>query len=255
MMGFVEKMFSLKGKTAVITGAKRGIGNSICKAFEAAGATVLGIDKLEITGESFDTYQSNIADPESINKIVELCKEKYGTIDILVNNAGVGFAHDFLNYPLDDWEMTYMVNLRAPFLLMQGLSPLMIENGKGSIINITSLNAEMAFPNNPAYPAAKGGLKMMSKSFAYELGKHNIRVNNVGPGYFKTEFHKQDGRVEKLNWEDSVILRERSEKTILGRWGEPQDLVGLAIFLCSDSSSYITGQDIYVDGGWLTKGL
>jgi len=254
-MDFVEQMFSLKGKVAVVTGAKRGIGRAICKAFEAAGATVLGVDKLEIVGETFDTLQCNIADPKSISKIVQFCDHNYGTVDILVNNAGVGFAHDFLDYPLEDWETTCMVNLRAPFLLMQGLSPLMIENGKGSIINITSLNAEMAFPNNPAYPAAKGGLKMMSKSFAYELGKHNIRVNNIGPGYFKTEFHKQDGRVKKLNWEDSVILRERSEKTLLGRWGEPQDVVGLAIFLSSDSSSYITGQDIYVDGGWLTKGL
>tara|TARA_R110000824_G_scaffold38634_10_gene117909 strand:- start:944 stop:1708 length:765 start_codon:yes stop_codon:yes gene_type:complete len=254
-MDFVGKMFSLKGKTAIVTGAKRGIGRAICKAFQNAGATVLGVDKLEIVGETFDTHQCNIADPKSISKIVEFCKDKYGTVDILVNNAGVGFAHNFLEYPLEDWETTCMVNLRAPFLLMQGLSPLMIENGKGSIINITSLNAEMAFPNNPAYPAAKGGLKMMSKSFAYELGKHNIRVNNIGPGYFKTEFHKQDGRVEKLNWEDSVILRERSEKTLMGRWGEPQDIVGLAIFLSSDSSSYITGQDIYVDGGWLTKGL
>jgi NAD(P)-dependent dehydrogenase (short-subunit alcohol dehydrogenase family) len=254
-MDFVEQMFSLKGKVAVVTGAKRGIGRAICKAFEAAGATVLGVDKLEIVGETFDTLQCNIADPKSISKIVQFCDHNYGTVDILVNNAGVGFAHDFLDYPLEDWETTCMVNLRAPFLLMQGLSPLMIENGKGSIINITSLNAEMAFPNNPAYPAAKGGLKMMSKSFAYELGKRNIRVNNIGPGYFKTEFHKQDGRVKKLNWEDSVILRERSEKTLLGRWGEPQDVVGLAIFLSSDSSSYITGQDIYVDGGWLTKGL
>jgi NAD(P)-dependent dehydrogenase (short-subunit alcohol dehydrogenase family) len=254
-MDFVGQMFSLKGKVAVVTGAKRGIGRAICKAFEAAGATVLGVDKLEIVGETFDTLQCNIADPKSISKIVQFCDHNYGTVDILVNNAGVGFAHDFLDYPLEDWETTCMVNLRAPFLLMQGLSPLMIENGKGSIINITSLNAEMAFPNNPAYPAAKGGLKMMSKSFAYELGKHNIRVNNIGPGYFKTEFHKQDGRVKKLNWEDSVILRERSEKTLLGRWGEPQDVVGLAIFLSSDSSSYITGQDIYVDGGWLTKGL
>jgi NAD(P)-dependent dehydrogenase (short-subunit alcohol dehydrogenase family) len=113
----------------------------------------------------------------------------------------------------------------------------------------------MAFPNNPAYPATKGGLKMLSKAFAYELAKNNIRVNNIGPGYFKTEFHKQDGRIEKLNWEDSIILRERSEKTLLGRWGEPEDIAGLVVFLCSDSSSYITGQDIYVDGGWLTKGL
>jgi NAD(P)-dependent dehydrogenase (short-subunit alcohol dehydrogenase family) len=254
-MDFVEQMFSLKGKIAVVTGAKRGIGRAICKAFESAGATVLGVDKLEIVGETFDTLQCNIADPKSISKIVQFCNHNYGTVDILVNNAGVGFAHNFLDYPLEDWETTCMVNLRAPFLLMQGLSPLMIENGKGSIINITSLNAEMAFPNNPAYPAAKGGLKMMSKSFAYELGKYNIRVNNIGPGYFKTEFHKQDGRVEKLNWEDSVILKERSEKTLMGRWGEPQDVVGLAIFLSSDSSSYITGQDIYVDGGWLTKGL
>ena len=254
-MDFVGQMFSLKGKIAVVTGAKRGIGRAICKAFESAGATVLGVDKLEIVGETFDTLQCNIADPKSISKIVQFCNHNYGTVDILVNNAGVGFAHNFLDYPLEDWETTCMVNLRAPFLLMQGLSPLMIENGKGSIINITSLNAEMAFPNKPAYPAAKGGLKMMSKSFAYELGKYNIRVNNIGPGYFKTEFHKQDGRVEKLNWEDSVILKERSEKTLMGRWGEPQDVVGLAIFLSSDSSSYITGQDIYVDGGWLTKGL
>jgi len=254
-MDFVGQMFALKGKIAVVTGAKRGIGRAICKAFESAGATVLGVDKLEIVGETFDTLQCNIADPKSISKIVQFCNHNYGTVDILVNNAGVGFAHNFLDYPLEDWETTCMVNLRAPFLLMQGLSPLMIENGKGSIINITSLNAEMAFPNNPAYPAAKGGLKMMSKSFAYELGKYNIRVNNIGPGYFKTEFHKQDGRVEKLNWEDSVILKERSEKTLMGRWGEPQDVVGLAIFLSSDSSSYITGQDIYVDGGWLTKGL
>ena len=95
----------------------------------------------------------------------------------------------------------------------------------------------------------------MSKSFALELGKYNIRVNNIGPGYFKTEFHKQGDRLEKLNWEDSVILRERAEKTLLGRWGEPDDVSGLVVFLCSDSSSYITGQDIYVDGGWLSKGL
>mgnify|MGYP006194349185 FL=1 len=131
----------------------------------------------------------------------------------------------------------------------------MMKNNKGSIINITSLNSEMAFPNNPAYPATEGGLKMLTKSFAYELGKYNVRVNNIGPGYFKTEFHKQDGRLDKLNWEDENILKERSAKTLLGRWGEPSDIEGLAVFLCSDCSSYITGQDIYVDGGWLTKGI
>ena len=255
MSNYLKELFSLEGKKAVVTGAKRGIGNAIAHALHEAGAEVLGVDKLEITGEPFGTYQCDIEKIEDIESLINFCLDKTDKLDILVNNAGVGFAHNFLEYPLKDWETTYKVNLLAPFMLMQGLSPLFINNQNGSIINITSLNSEMAFPNNPAYPAAKGGLKMLSKSFAYELGKHNVRVNNVGPGYFKTQFHKQDGRVEKLNWEDKVILRERAKKTLLGRWGEPRDMVGLAIFLCSDASSYITGQDIYVDGGWLAKGL
>ena len=254
-MTYINKLFSLKGKNAVVTGAQRGLGNIIANALHSAGANVLGVDKNEIQNEPFEGYKCNIEHQQDIKMLIEYCEHKFDTLDILVNNAGVGFAHDFLKYPIEDWERTYKVNLLAPFLLTQGLAPLMIKNLSGSIINITSLNSELAFPNNPAYPATKGGLKMMSKSFALELGNYNIRVNNIGPGYFKTQFHRQDGRIEKLNWEDSVILRERSQKTILGRWGVPEDIAGLAIFLCSDSSSYITGQDIYVDGGWLTKGL
>lgn len=254
-MTYLENMFSLNGKIAIVTGAKRGIGRAVITALHNAGAQVLAVDKLEITGEPYDSYKCNIENSEDIEGLIDYCNDEYDTIDILVNNAGVGFGHDFLDYPLEDWEKTYRINLLAPFLLTQGLAPLMIKNNKGSIINITSLNSEMAFPNNPAYPSTKGGLKMLTKSFAYELGKYNIRANNIGPGYFKTEFHKQDNRLSKLNWEDESIAKERSVKTLLGRWGEPNDISGLAVFLCSDCSSYITGQDIYVDGGWLTKGL
>lgn len=254
-MSYIEDLFSVKGKRAIITGAKRGLGNCIAKALHDAGAEVLGVDKLEFSEEPFDTYTCNIENKDDIDELILYCKDKWNKIDILINNAGVGFAHNLLDYPLDDWETTYKVNLLAPFLLTQGLAPLLIENGKGSIINVTSLNAEQAFPGNPAYPATKGGLKLMSKSFAYELGKDKIRVNNLGPGYFKTEFHRQGDRLDKLNWEESIIEKERSKKTLLGRWGVPEDVLGLVIFLCSDSSSYITGQDIYVDGGWLAKGL
>ena len=116
----------------------------------------------------------------------------------------------------------------------------------GSIINITSLNAELAFPDNPAYVAFKGGLKQLTKSLALDLGKYNIRVNNLGPGYIRTNMTKK-------GWANN--RKKIEEKTILGRWGEPKDLVGTIIFLLSNASSYITGQDIYVDGGYLVNGL
>ena len=254
-MSFLEELFSLNGKQAVVTGARRGIGNSIANALVEAGAVVLGVDKAKFTSDKFETFQCNIEHKEEVGKLIQHCKDRFAALDILVNNAGVGFGHDFLTYPLEDWETTYKVNLLAPFLITQGLAPLMIKNKKGSIINITSLNSEQAFPNNPAYPASKGGLKLLSKSFAYELGRYNIRVNNIGPGYFKTEFHRQGDRLENLNWEEEIVERERAKKTVLGRWGTPQDVVGLSVFLCADCSDYITGQDIYVDGGWLIKGI
>ena len=125
----------------------------------------------------------------------------------------------------------------------------MIDNSRpGSIINITSLNSELAFPDNPAYVTFKGALKQMTKSFALDLGKHGIRCNNIGPGYIRTNMTKQ-------SWSDPIRRKQREDKTALGRWGKPSDLCGVVIFLASDASGYITGQDIYVDGGWMIKGL
>ena len=124
----------------------------------------------------------------------------------------------------------------------------MKDQGGGSIINITSIGAELGFPNNPAYIAAKGALKQLTRSLALDLGSFGIRVNNIGPGYFRTD-------MTKGSWNDPQLEEDRIRRTILGRWGEPDDLAGAVIFLASEASRYITGQDLYVDGGWLAKGL
>jgi NAD(P)-dependent dehydrogenase (short-subunit alcohol dehydrogenase family) len=199
--------------------------------------------------ENLDAHSvpCDLSRPDQIESLANQFRQQFDRLDVLVNNAGITLGRPLLDYPLEDWEKTIHVNLRAPFLLVQRLAGLMQERG-GSVINITSLNAELGFPANPAYLAAKGGLKQLTKSMALDLGPFGIRVNNIGPGYFDTD-------INTLSRADPIARAKRTERTILGRWGMPQDIVGLAILLASDASSYITGQDIYVDGGWLAKGL
>ncbi len=258
-MNFLEAMFSLKGKTAIVTGASGGLGRHISTSLIESGAQVVLadidksglsslIDELESKNLKASKYVLDLTEKTEIVKFVAHIKEKYGKIDILINNAGVTYPHSFFEYPEKAWDMTYKINLWAPYELSRKVAEVMKENNSGSIINITSLNAELAFPNNPAYVTFKGALKQLSKSMALELGKYNIRVNNVGPGYMKTEMTKK-------SWSDPVIHEERKNKTVLNRWGTPEDLAGPIVFLASDASGYVTGQDIYVDGGWLIKGL
>ncbi len=140
------------------------------------------------------------------------------------------------------------MNLEAPFQLARRLAPRMKEQGSGSIINITSIGAELGFPNNPAYVAAKGALKQLTRSLTCDLGPYGIRVNNLGPGYFHTD-------MASFSWSDPERREARARRTLLGRWGEPEYLAGAVIFLASDASRYMTGQDLYIDGGWLAKGL
>jgi len=228
-------MFSLRDKIVIVTGANGGNGSAISDGLERYGATVVRAD----------LPKCNVRNPIQLDMLVANALQYDNRIDGLVNCAGITRGNDIFEYTDGDWEDTYEVNLKAPFQLSKKVANHMKEHG-GSIINITSLNSELGFPNNPAYVAMKGGLKQLTKSLAVDLGKYNIRVNNVGPGYIKTNMTKQ-------GWKNN--RKEIEDRTILGRWGEPEDLVGTMVFLLSSASSYITGQDIYVDGGYLTKGL
>lgn len=228
-------MFSIEGLVVIVTGASGGNGSAISNKLKELGAMVIDCDlpKYDVTKN------------EDLKRLITKTLKHNGQINGLINCAGVTYGNDLLNYKDEDWDKTYEVNLKAPYQLSKKAAKHMKATG-GSIINITSLNSELGFPNNPAYVATKGGLKQLTKSLAVDLGKHNIRVNNVGPGYIRTNMTKQ-------GWANNK--EEIEKRTILGRWGEPQDLIGAVVFLLSKASAYITGQDIYVDGGYLAKGL
>ena len=249
-MSYLDSVFSLSGKVVVVTGATGGIGQAITLSLAEAGASkvyALDLDNNAVWPNSnIENYSLDLQDENQINRFVEYVDRRHiHGASILVNCAGVTFTNDFFDYSNEDWDTTYRVNLLAPYLLSKGLAKNM---SGGSIVNITSLNAELAFPNNPAYVTTKHGLKGLTKTLALELGRKNIRVNNVGPGYIKTEMTKK-------SWSNDTIHEERKKKTFLNRWGTPTDIAGTVLFLASDASSYITGQDIYVDGGWTAKGL
>jgi NAD(P)-dependent dehydrogenase (short-subunit alcohol dehydrogenase family) len=257
--GYLAALFSLQHRGAIVTGAARGNGAGIAEALLRAGARVVltdilapelqrCVDRLQKAGLVASAFPADLTQRDEREALVRFANKTTGRVDILVNNAGITLPHDALDYSEESWERTYQINLKAPFALSQRVARDMVKRKRGAIINITSLNAEMAFPDNPAYVACKGALKQLSKSMALDYGPHGVRVNSIGPGYFRTDMTKR-------SWADPEKRAARSGRTVLGRWGKPGDLAGAVIFLASDAASYVTGQDIYVDGGWLIKGL
>lgn len=243
--------FSLAGKVAVVTGTSRGNGRGIAEALLNAGAEVYCAQRnLEggIAHANAHLVSTDVTQKRDLEKLVARVVQEQKKIDILVNNAGISQGNPSEEYTEEDWDQSYETNLKAVFLLSQIAAREMIKRKSGVIINITSINAEVGFPNNPAYVAFKGGVKQLTKAFAVDWGKYNIRVNNLGLGYFPTDMTKK-------SWDDLELRQERANHTLLGRWGGAEDLAGPAVFLASDASSYMTGQDLYIDGGWLAKGL
>lgn len=238
---------SLKGQNVLITGGSGSIGQAIARAFTECGASVFlwGHRKIDYSGLCKEYKVVELEDDSEMDRAVDGLPER---LDTLVNCAGYTKGSRSEDYPVKDWQKTLAVNLSAPFLLSQKIARKMIKERKGSIINITSINAKQGFPGNPAYVASKGGLKMLTKGLACDWAEYGVRVNNVGPGYTRT-------KMTQGSWENLNMREQRTNRTMLGRWAKPEDIAGVVLFLASDMASYITGQDIYVDGGWVSKGL
>ncbi|MFN0000220.1 MAG: SDR family oxidoreductase [Burkholderiaceae bacterium] len=245
---YVGALFSLSERGAIVTGASRGIGWAIADGLARAGATVFAVARAgrpEKTLPEGCMYRScDVRNEADLAAVVGDLVSLAGRIDVLVNAAGITRSGG----TIDDFDETIATNLRAPLLAVRAVLPDMTAAGHGSIINVTSLGAHRGFPGNPGYVAAKGGLSQLTQALAYDHGASGIRVNNLVPGYIATA-------MTAGSYTDPVQNARRRSHTMLGRWGEPADLVGAAIFLASDASAYITGQDIVVDGGWLAKGL
>ncbi len=247
-------MFSIREKVILVTGGGGALCGQIAAALADYGALVYVLDlafpkqKEEISKNLFQ-IECDVTDGNKFRTFCEDIFSKHGRIDVLVNGAGVVYTKkDSELYPKEEWDKALAVNLTAPFVCSQIAFEYMVKNKKGSIINITSLAAERGFPNNPAYCASKGGLRVLTKSFARDWGESGIRVNNIVPGYMGAGMTGE-------TYKDESIRKFRAALTMLGRWGSPEDLIGPVIFLASDASSYITGADIHVDGGWLANGL
>lgn len=249
------RLFDLTGKTALITGGGRGIGRSIALALAEAGANVAVTSRTEselqkvaeeIRGFSRKTYYAtvDVRRKDEIKAFVDEVVKQEGKIDILVNGAGTNKRGTFLELSEEDWDFVMDVNLKSVLFASQAVIPYMKEQKYGKIINIASLTSQIGFSNMAVYCASKGGVSQLTKAMAVEFSNEGILTNAIGPGYFKTE-------MTKALFEDPQKVEWMQSRIPLKRTGNVEDLQGAAVFLASDASNYITGQTVYVDGGWL----
>ena len=248
--------FNLAGKVAIVTGARTGLGQGMAIGLAEAGADIVGVDLkgleetktiIEGKGRKFLGIEANLSDTKVIEDIVNKTITAFGRIDILINNAGIIRRADAIEFSEKDWDDVINVNLKTVFFLSQAVAKQYIKQGTGGkIINIASMLSFQGGIRVPSYTASKSGVMGITRLMANEWAKHNINVNAIAPGYMATD--------------NTTLLREDPErsKEILGRipagrWGMPDDLKGVAVFLASEASQYVNGYTIAVDGGWLAR--
>ncbi len=249
---FLSKMFSLTGRVGIVTGGSRGIGAALANGLARAGARIYALGRSSRSQDSLVdgvTYRSmDVCDDTGFDALCDEIFAQHQRLDILINAAGVTLPNPSGVQSLADFDKTLAIDLRAPFACSMAAAERMKRTGGGSIVNVTSIGSVLGFPGNPAYVTAKGGLRMMTKALAVDLAAANIRVNALAPGYIRTQ-------MTEGSYNEPRLRQQRQDRMILPRWGQPDDLVGAAIFLAGDASAYVTGQDIFVDGGWTSKGL
>lgn len=246
-------LFNLEGKVALVTGSGQGIGLAMAEGLSSAGAHVVlnGRDKAKLeaarkaiaeAGREVSIAAFDVSDQHAVEEGIVEIEAKAGPIDILINNAGMQKRGPFVDFAAADWHQIVATNLHSVFYVTQAVAKGMVERKGGKIVNIGSVMSELGRPTIVPYTATKGAVKMMTRGLAAELGKHNIQVNAIGPGYIVTELNK-------ALIADETFSTWVKSRTPAGRWGETKELIGAAIFLSSQASDYVNGHLLMVDGG------
>jgi len=249
--------FNLDGQVALVTGGSSGLGRAMAEALAASGAKVVvaarrrealeeSVATIEAQGGQAAALVADLAAPEALDDIARRAAEPFGTVTILVNAAGVNLRQPIDEVDLASWQLTLQLHLGTPFFLSRALVPGMREKGYGRIINLASLQSQRAFPNSAPYGAGKGGIVQLTRAMAEAWSQHGINANAIAPGFFPTE-------LTAPLFNDSVAAGNLAERTAIGRNGSMADIAGPAVFLASPASGYITGQTLYVDGGFTAK--
>lgn len=252
----MKELFNLEGKTAVVTGASRGLGKAMAIGLANAGADVVVADILdtsktvsEIKEHNRDAFglKVDVSKKSDVESMVEEILEKFRNIDVLVNNAGILRTGNAEVLNKEDWDKVLQINLTGQFLCAQAVGRQMMKQKSGSIINIASIAGLGGYASSVPYSASKAGVILMTKTLAVEWGKHNIRVNAICPGVFATDM--TDTYLKDKQFKDMI-----QNKVPLGRHAKPDELVGTVIYLASKASDYVTGHALVIDGGW-TAGI
>ncbi|MBI2963065.1 MAG: glucose 1-dehydrogenase [Deltaproteobacteria bacterium] len=251
----VKQLFDLAGKSAIVTGGGRGIGREIAEGLVEAGARVAisgrrrkwldpAAEELRALGGEVMAVEADVGDPDGVAQTVRAVAERFGGVDILVNNAGINWAAPSLEYPVDKWRSVLDVNLSGVWLMSQGVAQNMVARGGGSIVNVSSIAAHLGIApelqDTVAYNAAKGGVDALTRDLAVKWARHGIRVNAIAPGYFPTRL---------TEYLVQTVEERMKAMSPMQRLGQPGELKGAVVFLCSPAASFVTGQVLNIDGG------